>query len=217
MDEQQTEPRTLQELLPPCLTALAHPEQAGDLSPCLEILRQAIERCDCAALRALLVEISYPLIARYCPPELSHCLPDVQQEVALRLLRRFSNPARPFVVESFPAYLKYLSKTVRSVTHKMLKHEQTIALSEDHVQDDRESETVEQAQLALRMLDALPNPLQRECLRRRYLLDQSPAEIVQALRPLYPDITKEQVYRALERGLRQLRENAHLCGYPEME
>lgn len=210
MDEQ-TRLKIGQELLPDCLKALTNPRQAGDLSSCLEILRRAIKERDGAALYTLLVEISYPLIAKRCPTSLLHRLDDVQQEVALRLLRHFTDPDKPFEIRSFPEYLNYLSLTVKTVTCRMFKYEQVIALSEDCVQDDPQSENVGQTELALRVLDALPNPLQRECLRRRYLLEQSPDEIAEALRPLYPDITKERVYRALERGLRWLREHTHLC------
>ncbi|MCX7682975.1 MAG: sigma-70 family RNA polymerase sigma factor [Anaerolineae bacterium] len=205
----------LQDLLPECLAALAHPRRASNLSPCLEILQQAVEQCDQAALRVLLTEISYPLVARYCPPELLHCLSDIQQEVALRLLHRFSDSARPLVFTSFPAYLKYLAMTVRSVATKMLKREQMADQWEDFVLDDPTeaiAAAIERTQLAYRVLALLPDPLQRECLRRRYLLDQSPDEIAQALQPLYPGLTKAQVYRAVERGLRWLRENADLCG-----
>ncbi|MCX8005037.1 MAG: hypothetical protein N2688_08780, partial [Burkholderiaceae bacterium] len=40
-----------------------------------------------------------------------------------------------------------------------------------------------------------------------------PDEIAQALRALYPELTKKRVYRAAERGLRWLRDHADLYGH----
>ncbi len=205
----------LAELLKACLAALAHDRHGktadDEVCGCLEILRRAAQR-DQMALAVLLLQISYPYIAKHCPPDLLACVQDVQQETAIRLLRRLTHPDSPYQVTSFPAYLSYLSLTVRSVTMNMLEREWSAEslerLAEEAGLEPPETDNdADSIIMAVQALAALPDPLQRECVRRRYLLGESPAEIAAALQAVQPGITKEQVYRLVERGLRWLRDH----------
>jgi len=216
---------SLEDLCKACLDELARywrkADPANETGSCLEILRRAAAQ-DPNAIGVLLLRISYPLVAAYCPDDLKAWVEDVQQEVALRLLRKFMNREQPYRVTSFPAYLKYLRLTVRSVIWNLREQNKMAESLEESVeyQDGGSVSDVanpDRAILARQLLAALPNPLQRECLERRYVLGQSPDEIAADLQLLYPEVTKAQVYRWLGRGLRKLQEILAVSALSEPE
>ena len=104
-----------------------------------------------------------------------------------------------------------------------LRERSWTAESLEELAEDQDAEAVsdvanpDRASMARQLLAALPDPLQRECLERRHLLGQSPAEIAAALQLLYPQVTKAQVYRWLGRGLSKLREALAVSALREPE
>ena len=216
---------SLEDLCKACLDELAQYRRkaapSNETRSCLEILRRAAAQ-DPIAIGVLLLRISYPLVAAYCSDDLKAWVEDVQQEVALRLLRKFMNREQPYRVTSFPAYLKYLKLTVRSVICNLQEQNRTAESLEESAEDQdagpmSDVANPDRAALARRLLAALPDPLQRECLERRYLLGQSPAEIAADLQPLYPEVTKAQVYRWVQRGLSKLRKTLAVSALSEPE
>jgi hypothetical protein len=186
-----------------------------DVSSCAEIVRRAAKRDDDAL--GVLLGISYRLVEQKCPDDLRSSIDDVQQEVALRLIRKFHNEDSPFRASTFPAYRSYLNLTIRSVVENMRERRQKW----ESKNRELEKLELEKADFKSRDLSALvdsdgyqtfrtlsrvlADPIQREVIWCRHVLDQSPDEITEALRLLSLEITKQEVYRLLERGIRRLR------------
>jgi len=124
-------------------------------------------------------------------------------------LRNQSNPYQP---STFAAFRSYLNLTIRSVVLNSIERDRQPLASLDELHDTQGIEPAEQAAttaveeriLLDDLLALLPDPLERESLRRRYLYQETPAEIAEALQAEDPNITKKDVYRYVERGMRRL-------------
>jgi RNA polymerase sigma factor (sigma-70 family) len=203
--------RTLPELKQECQTQIkayaGNPTQES--VSCAEIVRRAAQG-DQVALGVLL-ELASPLIRQKCPRSLWTLEEDIVQEVCLRLVRKFGSRTQPYLPTTFAAFRLYLNLTLRSVIVNLQQRDQELA-SLDHLQErgDELAASVspivetEQRLLLRSLLELLPDPLEREALHRRYILQETPEEIVEALRVLAPAMAKEQIYRLVERGLRRL-------------
>ena len=202
----------LSELLDRCRDEMARYRQSQgrirQSESCLEIVRRAAAG-DGAALSDLLL-LSGDIASEKCPRALYPRRQDVQQEVVLRILRKFRNEQSPYRPSTFAAYLRYLSLTIRSVVYNMQTREPQLEsldrLWEETGFEPRQDPRQEwdRRLLVQSLLDSLTNPLEQEVLYRRYRLGQSPPEIVAELRPAVPDITVQQVYRLAERAIRRL-------------
>ena len=176
---------------------------------CVEIVRRAATG-DEDALVALL-QISEPFVRRKCPPQLLTEIDDVIQDVSLRLVRKFRNAQSPYQTTTFAAYITYLNLTIRSVTINMIRRDKNPDSLEQFYSErgfepsvKAATSEVERRMLLQELLLLLPDPLEREALHRRYTLQETPGEIAETLQAKAPGITKVQVYRLVERGLRRL-------------
>lgn len=184
----------------------------GESLSCTEIVKRAAEQ-DAAALGALL-HLSETIVRARCPKAVRGLVDDVVQEVNLRLVRKFRSVEHPYQPTHFAAYHAYLNLTLRSVVLNLLERDQT-TLSLDQIEETSgagpalasPAGMVEKGLLLQTLLNYLPNPLEREALYRRYVLQETPDEVAVALQPLDPTLTKQQVYRLIERGLRRLVEH----------
>ena len=204
--------KTLAVLIDECQQQVAHYHQQngqGDSPSCAEIVVRAADGND-DALSALL-EMSAPAVRRKCPAQLREDIDDVVQDVNLRLVRKFRNAESPYRPSSYAAFVTYLNLTIRSVTVNRLERGRSqFSLEQMHEESGYEpsaqshADVVEQRMLLQKILLLLPDPLEREALRRRYTLRETPAEIAEALQAKAPGISKKQVYRLVERGMNRL-------------
>lgn len=183
---------------------------------CVEIIRLAAAG-DREAL-AILFEITMPIVTRLCPPALGPQQDDIVQEVNLRLLRKFRNTASPFLPSTFLAYCKYVTQTTNHIIYNLSTRDKAhLSLDEHEAKGGypptapsataASAATVESGLLLQTLLTYLDNPLEREVFRRRYYLDETPEEIVAALQPIAPEMTKQSVYRLIEFAIRRLKKN----------
>lgn len=203
-------------LLIECQSQIATYKRAntGESQSCVEIVRQAIQG-NSAALTMVLEDISKPIIAQRCPPNLYE---DVLLEVEKRLLGRFGDVQKPLAFPTFAAYHAYLNVTIQSVLFNLARKPQA-AISIEELSENVGSEPaipsfvdglvdhLERRTLAEQLLALLPDPLEREVVHQRFLVEETPDEIVETLSPRYPTLTKQMVYRLLERALRRLRKD----------
>ncbi len=174
---------------------------------CLEIVRRAATTPDDATFAALL-HMSRPLILQRCPAALRPMHDDLVQEVATRLFRKFHRGDQLFQVTTFAAYRVYLQLTCVSAAHTV-RTQQSAAESLDtlHAATGFEpaaplpTDAVERRMLLDRWLDLLPDPRQRAVFHHRFVLDEPPEAIAQAL-----GITKKEVYRLVEQAIRVLKD-----------
>ena len=187
---------------------------AGDKDSCVEIVAHASRGNEMAL--GLLSDLIIPLIRKKCSYDSRFDADDIIQDVSMRLVRRLRNRDNPYQPSTFAAFRSYLNLTIRSVVINTIERDQHPNLSLDQLQDERGSEpsipsdadAIETHMQLSELLALLPDPLERESLRRRYLYQETPAEIAQALQLEHPDsakeITKEDVYRYVERGMKRL-------------
>ncbi len=176
---------------------------------CVEILRQAATGHTEAL--AYMVELVIAIAHRKCVPIDAALREEVIQETCRRLLEKFRSTTTPFQVTTFAAFTQYV--TVVTTNLLRLWQKKAAPLSVEALQErwgiepiaDQKLDRVEQRLLANEILAVLTDELEREVVRRRFLLGESPDEIVLSLREHYPDLEKAQVYRLIEYGLRRVR------------
>lgn len=187
----------------------------GDSPSCAEIVRRAAHG-DQEAL-AILLEISKPIIEQKCPHKLGEMIEDVVQEVNLRLIRKFQSRDNPYKPAKFAQFHTYLNLTISSVIlnlFRKMRHEARFEQPYDEFITDNHvvslTTEMERREFFQMLLHQLPDPLEAEAFRRRYALGETIEEIVEALKAITPDITKDRVRKLLEYALRRLRKNPHI-------
>jgi DNA-directed RNA polymerase specialized sigma24 family protein len=161
---------------------------------------------------AIVIELIAPDIRTHTARVLGRGHPDiedVQQTVNMKLFRRLRDPINPFRVDSFPSFLKFVQLTVRGVA---IDWRRAQAHTPSPLPDDgwrepiqpSEVNQVERQASRARLLELIPDERDRELFRRFLLLDESPATVHAVMRQRYSDLTITDVYRTLERVLRQL-------------
>lgn len=190
--------------------------QTGESVSCAEIVRRAAQGEQAALV--LLLQISDPLVRQKCTKNLRAMADDIVQEVNIRLVRKFCNPASPYRPSTFPAYHTYLNLTATSVISNWLRDAGPELLSLEQLYGDQglepiaarsleEQTRVEARDRVQKLLALLPDPVAREAFYRRYVLAESPAEITSSLQLIKPDLTKKEVYRLLERAVKYLKQH----------
>lgn len=192
-----------------------------DSDSCAEIVRRAAH-AEKEALRYLL-KLSDPLIrnlVQYKWPESlrqAHSVDDVVQEVSLRLVRKFYNRASPFQASTFPEYRNFLTLTVRSVALNIITREAEVdsleALQESSEVEDHRPPIIsemEAQELVQHCLSMLPDPMERAVIYHRLILNDDVDHIREMLALIEPDITKNKIYRLVEKGIRHLRTRPEL-------
>ncbi|WP_129670882.1 RNA polymerase sigma factor [Candidatus Chloroploca sp. Khr17] len=176
-----------------------------DSRSCEEILRRAANRDQAAFARLWLISI--PLVRKLCPVQCRPDLDDLQQEVAINLLRKFRHPTSPYQARSFAEYRVYVHTTVVHTCLKMPRRAPTVDLEALRVQPSQGEATDAVMRYAFydRCLELLPDELHREVFRRRFVLDEDPATITAALRDRDASLTIKAVYRLIERCIKLLR------------
>ncbi|MBP1468064.1 sigma-70 family RNA polymerase sigma factor [Candidatus Chloroploca sp. M-50] len=199
---------TLDDLYSRCEAQLAAFQQSRDSRQdsrsCEEILRRAANRDEDAF--AWLWRISIPLVRKLCPVQCRGDLDDLQQEVAINLLRKFRHPTSPYQARSFAEYRVYLHTTVFHTCLKMPRISPAIALESLRFEPSQGEETDAVMRHAFyeRCLVLLPDELHREAFRRRFVLHEDPATIAAALRDRDASLTIKDAYRLIERCIKLL-------------
>lgn len=183
---------------------------SDDSTSCTEIVTHASRGNNTAF--DMLLQVITPLIRQKIGHSPQVDVDDSVQNVSLRLLRRFRNHENPYQTTTFAAFRTYLNLTIRSVVINTVEREKLPNISVDQLQSDHGIEpaepsaanAVETTILLDDLLALLSDPLERDALRRRYIYQETPAEIAQVLQQTDPSITKQDVYRYVERGLRRL-------------
>ncbi len=171
-----------------------------DSSSCEEILRRAAAGDGDAF--ALLWAITIPFVRQNCPPQCRDSLDDLQQEVAIRLMKKFRHPIAPYRAGSFAEYRIYVNVTIRSVCSNAQRSPYAAPVS---LEARRDIHATPMTQEVLRHVfynrceALLPDALHREAFRHRFVRMEEIADIVVALRVRFPDITTKHVYRIIER------------------
>ncbi len=191
--------------------------QTGCSEHCLEIVRRAAQG-DADALTILLYEITYPIIAKTYRKEYKSAeaftLDDLQQAVCLRLINKFRSDRSPYRATTFAKYYSYVNTTTVHVAINWLTrgaHPNEITLSTGILrlpggyQPEHEVQKKERQRLSLQLLDLVREPLTREVLRLRVGYGENVANILQTLRPRYPDLTPQKVHRLIDKGKRQIK------------
>lgn len=180
-----------------------------------EILHQAASG-DSDALQRLL-ELSLPLIRKQCPPALYAWIDDIQQIVAYRLVRKFRSEESPYQASTLAAYRSFVQRTTLNVSLNILRSERrSQSLEELNAAtgfEPAKQPEANQVNARLRMercLELLPDPLAREVFWRRFILQESVEETVNALVAEGWDVTHKEVYRTTERSI------LHLSKLPEV-
>lgn len=174
-----------------------------DSRSCEEILRRAANR-DQAAFELLWL-ISIPLVRKLCPVRCRPDLDDLQQEVAINLLRKFRHLTSPYQARSFAEYRTYLHTTVFHTCLKMPRVTPTVALEALRFEPGQAAtDVVMRYAFYERCLVLLPDELHREAFRRRFVLDEDPETIAAALRDRDASLTIKVVYRLIERCIKLL-------------
>lgn len=183
---------------------------AGDSESCTEIISHAAKGDETAL--GMLSTLIIPLIRRKCSNDSRIDVDDTIQDVSVRLLRRLRNQENPYLPSTFAAFRSYLNLTIRSVVVNTIERDTQPNISVDQLQAgqdadpaaDSATDAVEEQILLADLLALLPDPLEREALRRRYIYQETPAEIAEALQAQDSTITKAHVYRYVERGMKRL-------------
>ncbi len=177
---------------------------------CDEILRRAVAG-DAEAFAALWT-FTLPLVRQHCPPVLRPTLDDVAQLVAERLLRRFRNRQPPFQAGTFAAYRTYVNLTLKSVCLNLQQRTKPLhsleamhaATGFDPVGAQSATHDVQRMLLLRRCLLLLPDDLHREVFRRRIVLQEEVASVLQAVQAIAPGTTQREVYQAAARCIQML-------------
>lgn len=191
--------------------------QHNNSASCAEIVRRAAQGDD-DALATLLHNISRAIIEHSCRKEFrTHSwdvMDDLVQDVNLRLVRRFHNRQNPFQAASFAEYHNYLNLTIKSAILSLRKRQEP-ALSLEEIRGKHgigssapatNPGAEGRARLHELLEDLLP-PIELEVLYRRIIDRETPEQIAEVLRIIDPDMTKEKVYRMMERTLRKLKQH----------
>jgi hypothetical protein len=213
------EPTTLESLCAACERQLLGFRLRGerDTASCDEILRQAAAHDDPAI--SALIQVSEPLARRNCPLRRPALIDDWAQEVLLQIVVKMRNRASPYVIKPppprpFVSYQAYLKITGRNLAYDMLRAEpdrsdlsleQAQAASGDQIADPH-SDLAELERLMRfeRLLEYIRRPLDREIFRLRFDLHLSPDAAAEALGQQGLEVTKQQVFRSVERSIRYL-------------
>jgi RNA polymerase sigma factor (sigma-70 family) len=176
---------------------------------CLNIVQRAAAGDDDAL--STLMTLSQQLVQNRCPADLRHLQEDMAQTLAERLIHVFRKRGHPFQAQSFPAYRNYLNLTYHSVFIETSKaHPKDASLDRLREAGFEQAgqgslDDVDRRLLLQRFLELLPDEQMRDAFRRRMTAGESPDEIAQAL-----GITKQQVYRLLEKAIRKLKKQAEV-------
>lgn len=165
---------------------------------------------DAEALQRL-IEISFPIIRRKCPPDLREWADDIQQIVAYRLVRKFRSRVNPFRVSTFAAYCCFVQRTTINVSRTIIQRERRLQSLEElsaatGFEPSMRSEAVEVLErLRLnRCLELLDDPLEREVFLHRFIQQKSVDETIESLQARGMAVEARDVYRAVERSILRL-------------
>jgi RNA polymerase sigma factor (sigma-70 family) len=182
---------------------------------CIEIVRKAAQGLY-EALAALL-ELCTWLTSKRCPPELRErgLADDFSQEVNIKMLKKFQSTESPYQPITFAAFRAYLNTTMYRVKLDMMSELAKRDVNEKDIQpdipdDEREESAPKKSRgaperskiesthethiLVQNVLDFLTKPLDREIIVLRYKEGLSVDEVVDELKFIYPDLTKDMVY-----------------------
>lgn len=136
-------------------------------------------------------------------------------EVCDRILDKFITKEKLFQVTTFAAFVQYVNVVATNATRarKNQRNLESLEYIREHFgiefASDFKMESVEQRILVNEILSLLSDELEREAIRRRFMLGETPEEVAISLQKLQgsgtSEITKEQVYRLVEHGIRRLR------------
>ena len=214
-----SDPTTLETLCTLCEQQLQRFQLRGerDTASCDEILRRAATH-DEAALTSL-VRVSEPLVRRSYRGRHRNLVDEWTQEVLLHIVIKLQNRVSPYVVNPpppppFVAYRVYLKITGRNLAYDQFRAEaRSHEVSLDHLQAkagdvvaNPRSEVAELETLMRfeRLLELIRKPLDREIFRVRFALGLAPDETVETLTRQGFVLTKDEVFRSVERSIRAL-------------
>ena len=214
-----SDPTTLETLCTLCEQQLQRFQLRGerDTASCDEILRRAATH-DEAALTSL-VRVSEPLVRRSYRGRHRNLVDEWTQEVLLHIVIKLQNRVSPYVVNPpppppFVAYRGYLKITGRNLAYDQFRAEaRSHEVSLDHLQAkagdvvaNPRSEVAELETLMRfeRLLELIRKPLDREIFRVRFALGLAPDETVETLTRQGFVLTKDEVFRSVERSIRAL-------------
>ena len=214
-----SDPTTLETLCTLCEQQLQRFQLRGerDTASCDEILRRAATH-DEAALTSL-VRVSEPLVRRSYRGRHRSLIDEWTQEVLLHIVIKLRNRVSPYVVNPpppppFVAYRGYLKITGRNLAYDQFRAEaRSHEVSLDHLQAkagdvvaNPRSEVAELETLMRfeRLLELIRKPLDREIFRVRFALGLAPDETVETLTRQGFVLTKDEVFRSVERSIRAL-------------
>lgn len=199
---------------------------------CVEIVRRATKG-DREALEALL-QVTYPIVLAGCRIkqarwgiEIEDC-EDITQDTLLTMTKVLSRTDKAFVVKTFGQYVAYVKMTMFSSAMNFLnKRKQGRNESIDKGFQDTTNESLSQEKIGLvdsamqevdvklsvdqLLAKCLDDPLERDVLKWRLGSGEKIEEIEDRLRLLYPEITKNEIYRILGSAVR------HLNNCPEIK
>ncbi|NCC31628.1 MAG: sigma-70 family RNA polymerase sigma factor [Chloroflexia bacterium] len=210
---------SLDDLQSRCEAQLAAFQQSRDSRQdsrsCEEILRRAANGDEDAFARLWLISI--PLVRKLCPIQCRDDLDDLLQEVAINLLRKFRHPTSPYQARSFAEYRVYVHTTVVHTCLKMPRRAPTVDLEALRIEPSQGEATDVVLRYAFydRCLELLPDELYREAFRRRFVLDEDPATIAEALRDRDASLTIKDIYRLIERCIKLLAKLPEIRGMLE--
>ena len=213
------DPTALETLCALCEQQLQRFQLRGerDTASCDEILRRAATH-DEAALTSL-VQISEPLVRRSYRGRHRSLIDEWTQEVLLHIVIKLRNRVSPYVVNPpppppFVAYRGYLKITGRNLAYDQFRAEaRSHEVSLEHLQAEAgdvvanpRSEVAELETLMRfeRLLELIRKPLDREIFRVRFALGLAPDETVETLTRQGFVLTKDEVFRSVERSIRAL-------------
>lgn len=193
-----------------------------DTKSCEEILRRAAIG-DATAFSMLIEHISLPRIESWCRTNSkfrsrfasAEDIQDIQQETAIRLVRKFRHASSPYQPGAFKQYLHYLKMTMFSV---VIDHQDSTTIpnksgarsmvSLEMLRDlhgieaaisTNLNEQFEQRERFQQLLTLIPDQVSQHIFMRRFGYYESPEEIAKAM-----DLDIKEVYRYVERTIRKL-------------
>jgi DNA-directed RNA polymerase specialized sigma24 family protein len=213
------EPTSLDTLCAACEQQLQRFRVRGEreTTDCDQILRRAATHDDPAI--AALVQVSEPLVRRRCPLRRREQIDDWTQDVLLQIVVKLRNRESPYVINPppprpFVAFQAYLRIAGRNQAYDQLRAAPgRTELSIDRIQAevgdviaDPHSDIAELEKLMRFewLLERIRKPVDREIFRMRFGLHLSPDEIVESLTRQGQAVTKQLVFRSVERSIRYL-------------
>lgn len=188
-----------------------------DTTGCDPLIERSAQH-DEAALTCLL-DLSQPLIAARCPQHLRHLLDDWAQDVLFIVAGKMRNRASPYTIKEpppqpFVGYRAFLKVVCRRMSINYTRREQAQSgISLNQLQDQHGIELAHQRSeldellkiMRLeRLMALLPNALDRELFRQRFILGRSTAEAIEALAQTGVTVAKKDVFVSVERSIRYL-------------